>query len=439
MDQPRPGRPLNPLNPDASHAARLGAQLRERRQAQGLTLEGLGALIGFSPQHISEVERANAPASATFVVECDRALKTRGDLLDLWSAAVHEQALRRAERGAARRAEASAAANVESFNGHDAELEAIELGSRARSGDVSAVTLEGLEIAVHDLCRRYTTVPAAVLLDDVRRWRRTIFRLLDARATLRQRRQLMVTAGWLSQLAACLHVDVGQHAAAVACRRAAHDLGVDTGDRQMVAWGLEVRAWQALLARRYEDAVRLCRAGRDFAGDDTSAAVQLTAQRARASARLGNARETYVALEDAAAMCSHLPATEYPDHHFTFDPGKLTLYMATTLAWLGDGERAEPFAREVIDISQRENRPGRLAMGRVDLALILARQDHPEEACDLGHLAIGSGWLVRSNIWRVAELDAELRRYDLPAIGEFHDHYLAVREQIVANGEASPR
>lgn len=438
MDQHRPGRPLNPLNPDASHAARLGAELRERRQAQGLTLEGLGALIGFSPQHISEVERANAPASATFVAECDRALMTRGGLLDLWPAAVHERALRRGERSAARRAEARAA-NVERFDDHDAELEAIELGSRARSGDVSAVTLEGLEIAVHDLCRRYTTVPPAVLLDDVRRWRRTIFGLLDARATLRQRRQVMVTAGWLSLLAACLHVDLGQHGAAIACRRAAHDLGIDTGDRQMVAWGLEVRAWQALLARRYEDAVKLCCAGRDFAGDDTSAAVQLTAQQARASARLGDARETYAALDDAAAMCSRLPATDHPDHHFTFDPGKLTLYMATTLAWLGDGERAEPFAREVIDISQRENRPGRLAMGRVDLALILARQDHPEEACDLGHLAIDSGWLARSNVWRVAELDAELRRYDAPAIGEFHDHYVAVREHIAANGEASPR
>lgn len=304
---------------------------------------------------------------------------------------------------------------------------------------MSAVTLDGLEIAVHDLCRRYTKVPAAVLLDDVRRWRRTVFGLLDARATLRQRRQLMVTAGWLSLLAACLHVDVGQYPAAIACRRAARDLGVDTGDRQMVAWALEVRAWQALLARRYEDAVKLCRAGRGFAGDDTSAAVQLTAQQARASARLGNARETYVALEDAAAMSSRLPATDYPDHHFNFDPGKLTLYMSTTLAWLGDGERAEPFAREVIDISQRENRPGRLAMGRVDLALILARQDHPEEACNLGHLALDSGWLAQANIWRVAELDAELRRYDAPAITEFHDHYVAVREPIVGVGGASAR
>jgi len=436
MAQCRPGRPLKPVNPDSSHEARLGAELRERRQDRGLTLQALGALIGFSPSYISEVERAKAPASATFIADCDRALEAQGELLDLCAAAVYERAVRRGKRSAARRSQASAAANAERFDGHDAELEAIELGSRARSGDVSAVTLEGLEIAVHDLCRRYTKVPSAVLLDDVRQWRRTIFGLLDARATLRQRRQLMVTAGWLSLLAACLHVDVGEHAAAIACRRAAHDLGVDTGDRQMVAWGLEVRAWQAILARRYDDAVRLCRAGRDFVGVDTSAAVQLTAQQARALARLGDASETYLALDDAAAMCSRLPATDYPDHHFTFDSRKLTSYTATALAWLGDGERAEPFACEVIDLRQRENRPRRLATARVDLALILTRQDRPEEACALGDLALGSGRLVRSNIWRVAELDAELRPYDLPAVGEFHDRFVAVREHVVTNGEA---
>lgn len=431
MDRQRHGRPPHRVNPDASAIARLGAELRERRQSEGLTQAELAALIGFSIQHISEVELAKAPSSSAFIAECDRALKAQGALLELWSAAVHAQALRRGDRRTARRRQTPPAAAV--FHGHDAELEAIELASRVRAGDVSAVTLEGLELTVHDLCRRYTSVPPAELLDDVRHQRRAIFDLLDVRATLRQRRQLMVSAGWLSLLCACLYVDVGQHAAALPCRRAAHDLGVDTGDRQMVAWTLEIRAWQALLARRYEDAIKLCRAGRDFAGRDTSAAVQLTAQEARACARLGNARETYAALDDAAAMCSRLPASEHPDHHFTFDPAKLTLYMSTTLAWLGDGERAEPFARDVIDTSQRTNRPGRLAMGRVDLALVLAQQDHAEEACDLGHLAISSGWLAPANIWRVAELDRELRRYDAAAIAEFHDHYITARNHILAD------
>jgi hypothetical protein len=186
--------------------------------------------------------------------------------------------------------------------------------------------------------------------------------------------------------------------------------------------------------QRYDDAVRLCRAGQDFVGADTSAAAQLSAQEARASARLGQAHETRVALDRAAAACGRLPATEFPDHHFIFDPRKPTSYTATALAWLGDGECAEPFAREVIDLRQRENRPRRLATARIDLALILARADRPDEACVLGHLALDSRRLVPSNIWRAAELDAALSRYDAPAIGEFHDRYVAVREQIVGVG-----
>jgi transcriptional regulator with XRE-family HTH domain len=437
MAQPRRGRPPASLDPDASHAARLGAELRERRQARGSTLQAFGARVGYSVQHVSDVERANTPASATFIAECDRVLETRGALLDLLPAVVYERAVGRAERGGARRREPDADANVACSGRDDAELEAIELGDRARSGDMSSATLDGLELQVHELCRRYTRVPPVDLLGDVRRCRRAIFGLLDARATLRQRRRLMVTAGWVSLLAACLHVDVDQQAAAVASRRVAHDLGADTGDRQIVAWGLEVRAWQAILAQRYDDAVRLCRAGQDFAGADTSAAVQLTAQEARASARLRQVRETHVALDRAAAACGRLPAPDFPDHHFSFDPRKLTSYTATALAWLGDGERAEPLAREVIELRQRENRPRRLATARIDLALVLARDDRPEEACTLGHLALDSRRLVPSNIWRAAELDAVLRRYDAPSIGEFHDRYVAMRE-LVVGGLSSP-
>jgi hypothetical protein len=250
---------------------------------------------------------------------------------------------------------------------------------------------------------------------------------------LRQRRELIVTAGWLNLLAACLHVDLGQYAAARESRRAAHDLGVDAGDRQIVAWGLEVRAWQAILAHRYEDAVKLCRAGQDVAGRDTSAAVQLTAQEARAQARLGRARETHGALDNASVACSRLPTPEYPDHHFTFDPRKLTSYTATALAWLGDGERAEPFAREVIDLRQREGRPRRVATAQIDLALIFARQNRAEEACELGDLALSSGRLVPSNIWRAAELDEALSHHaDAPEVQTFHERYLGVRDDIAA-------
>jgi len=444
MPRPRRGRPLKPLAPDASSAARLGAALRERRLERGLTLEELAAMVGYSAQHLSQVERAQASVSRQFVGVCDRALDAHGSLLALLAPVIYEQAMQRDDRSAARRRgssdnsatlELSAVAGASDDEGISDELEAIELARRVRAGDVSAATLDGLARGVHELCRRYTRIAPAALVDPVRGYRRHVFDLLDARMALGQRRELIVTAGWLSLLAACLHVDLGHYAAARESRRAAHDLGVDAGDRQIVAWGLEVRAWQAILARRYEDAVKLCDAGRDLAGRDTSASVQLTAQQARAQARLGRARETHDALEQAAASCARLPTPEHPDHHFTFDPRKLTSYTATALAWLGDGERAEPFAREVIDLRQRDGRPRRVATARIDLALILAQQNRPEEACDLGQLALASGRLVQSNIWRAAELDDAPSRYpDAPEVLTFHERYFSVRANVAAQG-----
>lgn len=103
MAQSRRGRPPNPLDPNASRAARLGAEIRSHRQAQGLTLEALAALIGFSAQHISEAERAKAPVSEPFVAACDHALDAGGSLLKLLPAVVYDRATERHERSVARR------------------------------------------------------------------------------------------------------------------------------------------------------------------------------------------------------------------------------------------------------------------------------------------------------------------------------------------------
>jgi transcriptional regulator with XRE-family HTH domain len=102
MAQPR-GRPPQPLDPDASRAARLGAEIRARRRAQGLTLDALAQLTGFSGQHISEAERAKAAVSSSFVAACDHALQANGWLLEQLPGVICERAAQRDDREAARR------------------------------------------------------------------------------------------------------------------------------------------------------------------------------------------------------------------------------------------------------------------------------------------------------------------------------------------------
>jgi hypothetical protein len=171
----------------------------------------------------------------------------------------------------------------------------------------------------------------------------------------------------------------------------------------------------------------------------SSAAAQLVAQEARASARLGDEGRTRGALDRAAAIADRLGRQEWPGHHFVFDPRKLTSYTATTLAWLGDdSEEAERCARQVIRDEDRMGRPRRVATARVDLAVILLARRETEEAAHLGRLAVTSGRLVPSNVWRVAELDRKLGAHNSrsPEITAFHEQFEQVRQTMHLMGHA---
>jgi transcriptional regulator with XRE-family HTH domain len=124
MAQPRRGRPPNPVDADASHGARLGAKLRVMRTDAGLTLAQLGDLAdGYTPQYISEVERAKTAATPAFVAAVDRALNAHGALEELLPAAMREHEEQRRKRAAARRAQGGPAlrCDVHSDAGEDVE------------------------------------------------------------------------------------------------------------------------------------------------------------------------------------------------------------------------------------------------------------------------------------------------------------------------------
>ncbi|MCO5974836.1 hypothetical protein [Actinoallomurus soli] len=312
------------------------------------------------------------------------------------------------------------------------ELDALEFIRRVEASDVGPSTVEGVQLGIHRLCRQYTSQKPTELLPQIRTYRHYLTRLIDGRATLTQRRDLIAVGGLLALLTACVHEDLGQRRASELSSETARRAGEHAGHRDLIAWSFEIKAWQALLDGRYPDALEHCQAGLMNADAVSSAAAQLIAQTARASARLGDKDRTLAALEHAEAMADRL-RPEWPDHHFVFDPSKLTSYTATTLAWLGDGsDEAERCARRVIREEGRLGRPRRVATARVDLAMILLARHEAEEAAHLGRLAVKSGRLVPSNVWRVAELDRSLRaeRSNAPEIAAFHEQFEAVRQAM---------
>ena len=100
---PPRGRPPTPPAPDAPPAAAaIGAKLRALRLERDLTQATLGKLVGVTPQHVSEVERARANATAKFIYACDEALEADGALRALLGAALEEASLLASRRNAAR-------------------------------------------------------------------------------------------------------------------------------------------------------------------------------------------------------------------------------------------------------------------------------------------------------------------------------------------------
>jgi helix-turn-helix protein len=91
----RRGRPPAPLDPSASAAARLGAELRDLRTAHGLTLTGFGVRIGYSAQYVSQVEHARSAPSEAFVQACEDELGGDDALMRLLPAVILEQAQHR--------------------------------------------------------------------------------------------------------------------------------------------------------------------------------------------------------------------------------------------------------------------------------------------------------------------------------------------------------
>lgn len=289
----------------------------------------------------------------------------------------------------------------------DAGTEALELVRRASASDVGETTLTQLEQLVDESASSYATTQPSALLTRTRQHLRYIGQLLDGRKTLREHRRLLDAGGWLSLLAATLHVDLEQQAAAVARLRTADSLARETGHAEIRAWTLETEAWRVLTLGEYAQAASLSQGAQQLAPPGSSALIQATAQEGRAWARLGDTRATTQAVSRVNRMASPLATPDRPEHHYQYDPAKATSYTATTLSWAGD-PAAVDFAREVINrLSPGDShggRPRRLASARLDLALALIRRGDVEEATQAALTAVLSGRVVPSNWWRVREV-----------------------------------
>ncbi|MGH2717823.1 MAG: helix-turn-helix domain-containing protein [Actinomycetota bacterium] len=445
-------RPLKQLNPYDSWAVLFGATLRKLRLENGhgraLTQEELGKRIAYSGAAVSAVELGTLRPDAKFVEACERELDGAAILGNL-----HPFVAAEWDRGQPQGGTQSPIPSPAELASSPAQLrdpgfltaliktlpesvqEAKALALKAALSDIGGSPVEAIQLQVDRLCRDYPSVSPLILEPRVNQRLRELHALLDAHLTLTQRRDLIVAAGFLTALLACLEYDMGHRDAAQESRDLALQLGKAAEHQEIAAWAYELSAWFDLVEDRYDEVVSDARAGL-LVAPNTSAGVQLAVQEAKAWSRMGNAEEAERALNDGAAILAALPTPTNPEHHFVFDASKLSFYAATCWAWLGKPERAREHAEVVIEqclaVPGRERWPVRLAETRVDLALIAILEDDLDQACALGDLALDSHRKAGSTLSRVHDLDGALIR-SFPRTHQasaFHERFETVRRAL---------
>lgn len=385
----------------------FGRELARLMDARGTGVRELARIVHYNPGHISNLRNGKARPSPELASELDDYFEAGGALAALALPADRVPQVRAPLAD---------------------ELAAVELARRAEASDVSDGTCERLELAFDDLATAYPRTPPAALLARVRTHLGYTTNLLDGRATLAQRRRLLVSGGWLALLAATCLIDLEQHQPAVAYLRTAEQLACETGHAEISAWVTETHAWLALTAGDYKKAAGLSRTAQHAAPRDGSAYIQATAQEGRAMARMGDTAGTTRVLTRIEALASPLTMPDRPEHHYRYDPAKAEAYTATTLSWAGD-PAAEQFAREVL--ARLESPPEgpprhrRAATARLDLSLALIAAGKPDEAAATAIQAVQSGRIVPSNYWRAREVIGAVAARGVPEAHELAEAYRA--------------
>ncbi|MER5466141.1 XRE family transcriptional regulator [Streptomyces sp. NPDC002668] len=270
-------------------------------------------------------------------------------------------------------------------------METLDIISRLQASDVDSATLDALRITTDRLCSEYPHLPSAQLATEGRQWLKRVAGLQSQRLTLAQHREVLTLSGWLALLIGCVEYDMGDRAAAESTRRAALSLAREADNSEITGWAHEMRAWFALTTSDYRGILAASQAGTD-AAPSHGVAVQLAAQEAKGWARLGDRRQTEVALDRGRKLLEGMPYPENLDHHFVVDPAKFDFYAMDCYRLLGEDRFAENLAHEVIragtDFDGAERSPMRMAEARITLGVVAARQGDLDQAVNYGEWAL---------------------------------------------------
>jgi transcriptional regulator with XRE-family HTH domain len=437
----RLGRPQKPLDPDASHTARLGAEVRKFRNARGLTQSALAAEIGFSAQRVSEVELGRAPATGPFVTACERALEAGGVLKALLPAVIHEQAQLRYERADARRAGATPVSSEYSAAENDVDPLSRRNLISAGAGAALGLGATSAPAAARDvdpqLVDHWTTLMALLDRHDavhgshgVRDAARQELKLIAdhrkiARGQLRAN-LLRVESCW-SDFAAWLSHDMGDIRARDNLAEQALRLAQEADWPDMVAYIVTRRSRWALAGLGARRAVTLAKVASRTPGMSDRLRVLCLLQEAQGHALGDDATACQRRLADVYAVLDKADPAEAPQMaSLELMPDYIAAAEARCWLWLRPRKAIDAY-QHALSIWPRE-RPRSACVHQVRLALAHTAAGEPERAAAEGTKALRVAQDTRSQLAarELRRLNQELAAYDAPAVADFREAFAAL-------------
>jgi tetratricopeptide (TPR) repeat protein len=297
------------------------------------------------------------------------------------------------------------------------------VAARKKRSSVDPVTLDELDADVERFALECQAVPHADLFPQVWDDWQQVEQVLDARQSLKDRVHLTLLGGQLTYFLARLSFNLADYTAARRHAALAWQYAEDVGQAVLCASVKTLQGTIAFYVGQRHRALDYLQAAERY--DNPYNRPRIAANMARVFAVLGERRDAEQAL---AVMERHLVDMPVQPGDSPYTPATGMSALASTLAWLGDGEIAEDYARQAVAL---HNRPGVRytlfedrgnATLNLAVSLVTREQPEPEEAARLGIevMAVPDGQRTETVRKRTTELLELLGAWRaIPAVKEF--------------------
>jgi hypothetical protein len=303
--------------------------------------------------------------------------------------------------------------------------------------------LEDLYTVVEHYRRTFRSTPPLELYDKILGVRVHAGTLLDGTRAANNRSDLVLVAGWLSNLLALVTHDLDDRAASLVWCADAERCGRESRYPELGGWAAHTRVLMSFYDGQAREAVTHAQRGQNLVPLGTVAHAKLVAQEMRAWALIGDSDKVSSTRRRAEQAITKLPPNTPTRGSFSISLADDPPYTATSLLLLDRHKEAVEATRRVIATfygscagEGRGEHPSGFARTYLILALALAGLGKLDEAYAAGSAALEAPRLV----WPVPVLAGKLDRIlmcdfaDTAEACAYRERYVAAMQQNPSGG-----